>query len=487
MPLRLLLAGDLHYTGSAARDCKIPARKTEYGLEFIKRVFGASRPGSFDAVIFMGDVVDNGLAEGAEADFREIREEAASFGAPCFFVRGNHDCPEDVFRQLSGMKAEYAVIGDYLLYFFNDRYSEGDYCRRSEADMGKFKQAAGDNPGKKLLVFQHSPLFPKIQGAYPYNLENAEKTHASYRENGVCVSVSGHYHRGIGLFSKDGTGYLTVPALCEFPFAYTEMDVEGLDIMVSLKTLAPEGLLWDNHCHTEFAYCGENVSVGAVCARAGLLGLDYVGFAEHAGQLYLPRENYWAGDCYGKPRLIHDFRESGESRFERYKSAVSGFRGARARLGLEAEPDKEGNLSLLPGHREDVDFLLGAVHFLPQAGKKETRRMFMEANEALLRNGVDAVAHPFRYFRRAKTPAPKELFPELAGMLKSYGAAAEVNFHLNEPPLEFFERCLEEGVKISVGTDTHNLLEAGDLSKHIGFLRKLGVSPEKDREKFLVF
>lgn len=484
--LRLLLIGDIHYTGRALHECKIPERKSEYGLEFIRRVFRVSRSGYFDAVVFMGDAVDNGLAEGAEADFREVAAEARNFGAPSFFVRGNHDCPEAAFRNIAGMKDDCAVIGDYLLYFFNDRYSEGDFCRRSGEDIIKFREAVKDNPGKKPVVFQHNPLFPAIEADYPYNLVNAEQLHASYRESGVCFSVSGHYHRGIELFSKDGIGYLTVPALCEFPFSYIQLELKGEDISVSGKTLAPEGLVWDNHCHTELAYCGEDVSVESVCERGRLFGLEYIAFAEHAGQLYLPRENYWSGDFYSRPGLIREFRENGLDRMAEYMKKVGESGGGTARLGLEVEADKNGDLTLLPEDRDGVDFLLGAVHFLPEAGEKETERLFMQANEALLKNGVHVIAHPFRFFRRTKKAAPRRLFRELALMLKSCGAAAELNFHTNEPPFEFFEICLSEGVKISIGTDTHNLLEAGDMSRHIEFLEKLEISAGKDREMFFV-
>ncbi len=482
--LRLLLIGDIHYGGSPSRESKIAGRKSKFGVEFLKRLGNRISPGDYDAAVFMGDLVDDGLAEGAAEDLGAIKKEADSFPVPCFFVRGNHDPEETVFRKLTGMEADCAVLGGYLLYFFHDRYSEGDYCIRRERDISGFLEAVKTHPGKKIIAFQHNPLFPEIEGEYPYNLVKAEDVHGVYSSGEVIISVSGHYHKGLDVFHKEGISYLTVPALCEFPFSFVELGIKGSDIRVSRKTLAPEGLSWDNHCHSEFAYCGEDVSVEAVCERARLLGLEYVAFAEHAGQLYLPRENYWAGDCYSCPGLIREYRENGLDRMAGYKSRIKEFGGGIARPGLEVEADKNGDLTLLDEDREGVEILLGAVHFLPEAGKAETEKLFMKANEALLRNGVDVIAHPFRFFRRAKTPAPRHLFRELALMLKDYGAAAEVNFHTNEPPVEFFEICASEVVRISIGTDTHNLCEAGDLSRHIEFMRKLGISPGRDREMF---
>ncbi len=81
-----------------------------------------------------------------------------------------------------------------------------------------------------------------------------------------------------------------------------------------------------------------------------------------------------------------------------------------ARLGLEAEADKNGDLTLLEKDRQGVELMLGAVHFLPEAGPGETLKLFMKANEALLRGGVDVIAHFFRFFCRKKLPAPVHLF-----------------------------------------------------------------------------
>ncbi len=54
--------------------------------------------------------------------------------------------------------------------------------------------------------------------------------------------------------------------------------------------------------------------------------------------------------------------------------------------------------------------------------------------------------------------------------------AAEINFRINEPPVEFINKCLELGVKFSFGSDSHNLFEIGDFAYHLSLLKEAGLN-----------
>ena len=60
-------------------------------------------------------------------------------------------------------------------------------------------------------------------------------------------------------------------------------------------------------------------------------------------------------------------------------------------------------------------------------------------------------------------------------MLKQTNTAAEINFHTNEPPADFFRLCIANCVKLTLGSDAHNLYEIGDFALHLDFLRQCGV------------
>ena len=69
-------------------------------------------------------------------------------------------------------------------------------------------------------------------------------------------------------------------------------------------------------------------------------------------------------------------------------------------------------------------------------------------------------------------------------LLARYGVAAEVNFHQNQPEHEFLELCLKKGVRLSLGSDSHNLYEVGFFQPHFRFLRELGVAGKLDEVIF---
>ena len=104
---------------------------------------------------------------------------------------------------------------------------------------------------------------------------------------------------------------------------------------------------------------------------------------------------------------------------------------------------------------------------------------FLRQTKALLDHQVNILAHPFRIFRRSGLPVPAELFSVVADMLKETSTAAEINFHTNDPEPEFFAICAEKGVKIALGSDSHNLYEIGEFYAHFELMDKLGISAEQ--------
>lgn len=240
--------------------------------------------------------------------------------------------------------------------------------------------------------------------------------------------------------------------------------------------------LADNHCHTEFAYCSEDITIKKVLKRAETLGLNYVCFTEHAGQLYLSRDEYWGKKFFYNPELILSARRDKTDRMQAFRNAVAESGSPLTRIGLEVECDKNQDITLLPEDRAGLDLLIGAVHVLPEgllsSPSDKLDSAFMKMSESLMKHLIDILAHPFRFYYKSKLPAPKHLYRPMVEMLKGYGVAAEMNFHTNRPDPEFFSACIEKGVKISLGTDTHNLLEVGEFHPHLALLKKIGVSKD---------
>lgn len=471
---RIIAIADIHYSH---KTLEIPGRIGGFGVELLKRVLKRISYVMPDVIVIPGDILNE--AEDMDTLLAEIKAAIKKTGIPVIVIPGNHDADHERFFSFLG-KPSPCILKNFVIYPFVDSYEENDICTRKAEDLEKFVSTVKRYPDKKFIVLQHNPVYPLIESSYPYNLSNSEAVHQCYKENNVILSISGHYHEGQELTLKDGIHYLTVPALCESPFRYTEIEIRNGKVSAGTSQIKNPVPLCDNHCHTQFAYCAEDITIEKILERAELLNMGYVCFAEHADQLYLTREEYGKSLAFYNPDILKIARQEKRDRMTLFKEAVNKVRSEKVRIGLEVIPDKNGGISLLPEDREGMDVIIGAIHLFPQeilstaAAKRE--RWFMDMVEILMKNKVNILAHPFRVFARNGLSVPESLFRPVVELLKSYNVAAELNFHTNTPEHSFFEICLAEGVKISPGTDTHRLIETGEFYPHLRFLSELGVT-----------
>ena len=489
--LKILLIADIHYINRAKTSCLLPERKTKFGLEFLQRIRNRilAEKNKPDAIILLGDLIDNGLASGAEHDLKALKQEIEKFKIPAFYILGNHDGEYSKFYSIFPEPPNPYFINNYLLYLFTDSYQKGDFCFRRKEELKKFSSVIKKYPGKKVIVFQHNPVYPEIESTYPYNLVNSSEVCNFYLKNKVLLSISGHYHHGQNLTVKDKVWYLSVPALCEEPFTYIFLEIKGEKINLSYQFLNQEFSIPDNHCHTQFAFCAEDITIESSIERAKLFNLNYICFTEHYAHLYIEDKNYNGPIFFFQPDLLKRQKEKGINKVQKYKQMILKNNSGIAKIGLEVEVDKNGKIILLSEDRIGLDLLVGAIHFLPEEflreGNKKLEKKFMWAIESLLKEKIDVLAHPFRFFFRNKLPTPKYLYKAVAKMLKEANVSAELNFHTNKPDPEFFRICLEEGVKISLGSDAHNVLEVGEFKPHLDLLKTIGISSPEQISKIL--
>ena len=194
----LLLLADTHYVNKAQHECPIASRKAEWGLELVRRALRRiERHDPVDAVVLMGDLVDNGEAPAAEEDLADLRDEVRSLGVPIIVVPGNHDGDPRRLLDLFGDKPGLHDLSGYQLITFVDAYGPDDEAARRPEDLRLLTEAAQPRPHNPIVAFQHNPIYPPIESTYPYNLTNADEVAQAYQQAGVVASVSAHYHPGI--------------------------------------------------------------------------------------------------------------------------------------------------------------------------------------------------------------------------------------------------------------------------------------------------
>jgi len=475
-PFSIAVIADVHY----GEDCPNSSRRCSIAdilLErAVRRLNGLIRP---DAVLVLGDLLDDGNAPGAEERLQTLRDILDKLDAPYLALPGNHDGDAEQFYRVFDRPAAVEDIGGVRFLAFVDKDEPGFNATRSAEDIERMRKARADHNGP-IVALQHVCLFPPEQGRVaPYNYTNAADVITALKKAGVVLSVSGHHHHGTENTRDGGVTFVNAPGLCEAPFPFLTITMDADRVESERHELAmPEALgLVDNHVHTELAYCSENMSVVRTIALAREFGLAGVTFAEHAGQLYFDRKPYWRNEW-----LQAGIEGAGEThnRMPAYLELKSANEDSFARFSLEVECDARGNLLLKPEDGGQFEYVMGTIHALPGLSREAPPQQrdvdaFLFLVDCMGKQGIRSLAHPLRVFRRLGWEPPVQLYEPTARLLHEHGVAAEINVHSNnEPPVAFLRCCLEHGVKFSFGSDSHNLAEIGDFAYHVALLREAG-------------
>ncbi len=495
--LTLLAISDLHYTGLARQTAQPPQLRGELARTLLHKVFQRLRYMGIkpDLTVLLGDLVENGSDRGADLDLSTLHGELTRSGIPVLSVPGNHDTEPATFNAFFNAAPGLHEIGGYGFVVYNDTFNEAHESTRSEESLAMTKAFAKSHPGLPLVALQHCPIYPAIDSHYPYRPTNASEIIDSFQKAGVILSLSGHYHKGQKARTHEGVLYHTVASLCEQPFRFSLIRLNGSRVEVEELSLAMQvPNIVDVHCHTEHAYCGTTVDTASCIALSQALGVSTLCITEHAFQLYFEKKCAMAFRWQSDPACVAEVWASpGRFRMEAYRRFAEKIRSPFVKVGLEVDLYDNGKLLLAPEDAEaEWDILIGAVHFIQDfipgaTSQQEAEALFIRDVERLVDHPINVLAHPFRFFTRNRLEVPRHLFPVVAGLLADSGVAAEVNFHTNSPDPEFIRLCVEKEVKIALASDTHELAEAGEFWPHVNVLRQAGVTPKMFPEVLFSF
>ena len=480
--MKAVLIADLHF--DRFTNAAIPERRGDSAdillLRTVHRVNRFIKP---DIVLVAGDFIDKPSSPEAPGLLSELKAILDKLDCPYIAIPGNHDPAPDIFYSIFKRPDAFTDVGGIRIVSFPfDREEPGYNAIRSPLDIKLMEEARKGFSGS-LVSFQHVPLFPPGFTDCPYNYTNAEDIIKVMKSCGISFSFAGHYHKGFTNARKDSISFTAAPALCEDPFRFIviEIDRDGASSFETHQLKNPDNLdLTDFHIHTDLAYCNENMNVARVVALKKMMGLRDAAFSEHSGHLYFNKQLY----CSGK-YIFEDVEKVEDHRFPLYFQRL---KEAETEMlpGVEIDGGVSGRAIIKKEHFDSFKVRIGAVHQLsellkPVIDEKAVVSEFMTVLENFLKSGIHILAHPFRVFRRKNLEIPSELFAPLAAMLKENKVAAEINFHTNEPPAEFFRICVEKKVKLCFGSDSHNLYEVGEFYPHIGLMKQIAADSDINR------
>lgn len=414
--MRLVILSALHFAKG-----RTPAAPFEQGrnsdIFLLRAVHRINRWIQPDAVIIRGPLTDAPDHESLE----ELAKYIKLLKMPVFVMRGESDLPSEDFYSIIPAPEEFLDVEDFRLIALDDE----KYCSGTQF-----------NDPSRRAVFIHADHIAK----------------------------------------PDGTNVITLPdapSLCQGKFPYLVVTVNDT-VQVEQEELAlPDGL-FDSHMHSRYAYCAENLDIHRQLDLIRAFNLERFALTEHSGHLYVSNQLY-RDKTLQRNGLANTPREE---RVKDYLALLDELKGTPGMIrGFELDVDRFGGVIVEAEDLARVDLKVGAVHWLDAGDDYEAQKKdFLLRTESLMNAGCHVIAHPFRIFGWSRLPIPTDLFVPVMKLFKQYGVAAEVNFHYNMPEPDFFRLCIENGVKIAFGSDTHNLYELGEFYAHLKFLKEIGGS-----------
>jgi len=214
--------------------------------------------------------------------------------------------------------------------------------------------------------------------------------------------------------------------------------------------------------HTHTLYSDGECLASGIAEAAEASGLAAVAITDHGPELSV-------GISPSKiPLMLQDIAEAREDA------------NIPVLAGMEANVvNADGVIDLDDEVTKKLDILMIGLHTLGGASQEElARNYFLAVTNAMRRQKVDVVAHPFRlhdYLAPYLSPEEREEFVKLAA---EKGIAIEINSKYRVPDEELLRVCLQEGVKLSIGTDAHTAAEVGMVDWQMAVLKRIGAKEE---------
>lgn len=229
MKCRIAVISDIHFSHSPSTAL---ARQTARGAillrQTVRRLNQFFKP---DVVVVLGDLIDEPNATDAAELLGELRGILDRLACPWLAIPGNHDPHPDAFFKVFSRVDHLDVNGVRLVAFVDDE-EPGYNASRNSAGLKQMVSAANGHHGP-LVALQHVPV-GEPNRELPYGYTNYADVHNAMRTHGYSLAISGHYHAGQPLMFRDGVSNIVIPALCEVPFTFAIVTIDGGNMLSEL-------------------------------------------------------------------------------------------------------------------------------------------------------------------------------------------------------------------------------------------------------------
>lgn len=243
-------------------------------------------------------------------------------------------------------------------------------------------------------------------------------------------------------------------------------------------------MMIDAHTHTCLSYCCPDPEMTpefyADFLRNSKGKLRKIVIADHGMAIYFPHEIAWKWKYISNPSIFDDWKSRGDEKLARHLENIRTFSDDGLVAGIEIEFMNDGRPVFSPEFRNNVDIIIGSVHFLnikENASRDEILSQWLENVDMILSFGVDILGHPFRWLESKISTVPTEIIQETVRRAKEKNIALELNSHFKmNSDIPMLREILKYNATISFGTDAHAKEEIGNFSYHNAILNAAGIS-----------
>ncbi len=199
----------------------------------------------------------------------------------------------------------------------------------------------------------------------------------------------------------------------------------------------------DLHVHSNFS--DSNATILDIVRVAEKKGLEMVGISDHHNDLPPKKFNRYI-------KVIERWDQN---------SDVSVMKGIEIDVGPDGVESLVDERSL-----NKLDYVIASIH--DSGLDRNKTKKFDALKFAIKSDVVDVIGHPNIGFS-------EDLMVELANIAKDYGTAFEINSSYKVPRDQFLRICLNNSVKLSIGSDSHSLESVGNIKWCINALERNNV------------
>lgn len=236
MTTKIAVISDLHYSQQPLTH--IPWRKGERANEFlldtINRLNISIKP---DITVILGDMINDPNDEKAEELLKRLKTTIDQLDSVVIVLRGNHDPAQDVFSDIMGAPVDFIDIKGVRFIPFIDKDEPECNASRSKIDIERMRDLSINFSGT-MVFLQHVPLFPQELAKGFYNYNNVDELLATMKSfPNATLTIAGHEHAGMDMVTSGKDHFIATPALCETPFQFMILEIDGDDINYKLERL----------------------------------------------------------------------------------------------------------------------------------------------------------------------------------------------------------------------------------------------------------